>query len=206
MIPLKLKIKDAEDINCTLPTSWKDVTMKQFIQLYKHREDIDKHPELELVVYTGVDQHIWNALTLDQIALVYDKLKYLEADEVDFPSLPVPDKITIGEQEVEVPKQFGKKAWGAIKGIVAERNANKGADNEIIPLAIAFMMYDDYSNEKFDEDKARELIPLIEEMPCTVAYPVGSFFFLLLKHWRRNGQKSSTKNQKQSISLQVLTA
>ena len=204
MIPFKATYRKSmfhrrRTINFDVPQGYEEITIGQYLDILKW----DGESLLDIVgILTGLDDEIIQNTDVDQVA--YDVVKYLNwvtvppqfmDPEAEFHyEIPVPDTIVIGHQRYPVPKDirletFGQKVSLQVHLKMAEKDKLSLA--EIIPMALAIYLYPVVSGKIYDEDRAREMIPLIKQVNLLDAYVVSGFFL-------NNSRKLLTKSVSKS--------
>lgn len=186
MIPYNAVYK-SNTISFEIPEGYEDLTLGQYIDRLKwDGEDI-----LDLVkTMTGLgDEVIRNTDTEYVMNTIVSRLGWLKTPPSfmfteDTPEdkrieLPVPSKINIDKYVVVVPKDIEFETYGQKISLQIHIKMSQKEELtvvEIIPFCLAIYLQPVLEGRKYDEDRARRLIPKILEMNFVDAYSVGSFF------------------------------
>lgn len=176
---ISVKINDQK---MTLPDKWEEVTTGQYMQMVQHSNDLN--PIRMLSILLGMNYDTLQQTDSENIDLSILNMMSFIGHDVDFKALPVVDRLTIGEKEIEVPKDIRRETLGqklmmqTFLNSLAER---KAPIIEVIPFAIATYLSPGYYEQPYDDKRAEQLIPLIEKCPVMLTHPVGYFF---LNRWR----------------------
>lgn len=193
MVNFKVITKAGEE-TISFPSSYKELTLKQFIELRKGKNRVENI--LEILSTPSVPAEVWSNQSEDLDVKIAPVINWLITDDkVDLEELEVPEEITIKGKTIKVPSDLGYKTFGQ-KSLVDEKFKSlfKRSINKIDPKAKpSFKMVDDpvnimpyvlatYFQPYFNEDEkfVEEEIELIEEavlsVPFVEAYPVANFF------------------------------
>ncbi len=183
MIPYKLIGASPEDsISLDFPTRWQDLKYSTFLKLYTDWANDDPDDLLKLLtILTGVPYEIWYNAVGDVNKDILPRLDFLK----DAPAIelePVPTEIKIGDKVVKVPKEINTETYGQYLTLRKAAAKASGTENDllkVIPTAVAVYTYCQYyETKKIDENKLKEYIETISELPLYDVYPLGRFFFL----------------------------
>lgn len=165
-----------------LPQKWEEVTTGQYMQMVTHSSDLN--PIRMLSILIGIDYDTLQQMDSENMDLSVLNMMSFIGQDIDFKSLPVADKLIIGEKEIDVPKDIKRETLGqklmmqTFLNSLAER---KAPIIEVIPFAIATYLSPGYYEQPYDDKRAQQLIPLVEACPVMLTHPVGYFF---LNRWR----------------------
>lgn len=204
MIPFKATYRKSifhrrRTVSFNVPRGYDEITIGQYIDILKW----DGKSLLDVVgILTGLPDEIIQNTDVHQVA--QDVVKYLnwvtvppqfmDTESEFYCEFPVPDTIKIGFKQYTVPKDitletFGQKISLQVHLKMAQKDELSLA--ETIPMALAIYFYPIVSGKPYDEDRARELLPLIKKVNLLDAYVVSAFFL-------NNSRKSLTKNVSKS--------
>lgn len=175
MVPFKAIFKE-EVISFSVPQSYNELTLRQLIALNKW----DKKDIVAMIsILCNVDYDVlFNSRCADIDQQIFPLLSWANQTH-DFKHLILPKQITIGEKKYDVPNDISVKTLGQKISLqlYLARAYEEGLSNvECIPFALAIYFQPEVTGEKFDEDKAKQLIPIMEQCKMMEAYPVGDFF------------------------------
>lgn len=175
MLPLIAKYKETE-IKFNLPQSWEDITLYQYIELSKW----DRKDLIQLfAVITGIDYDVFFNCESEGINdLLLTNLEFLK-EPLDLEALPLPKEIEIDGKKLEVPQDITQKTFGqkiSLQLYLAEAVKNEKSKIDCLAFAIALYFFPEIAQDKYNEDEAKKIIPLIEKCKLVEAYPIGSFF------------------------------
>lgn len=170
-----------------LPTSWKEVTLRQFIEIV-NTENIGNKPDVLLQILTGIDAKQWRRMKGGEIAFYEEKLTWIsEGGVIDVKKLPIPKYLVLEGKQVEVPKELTEIPWGAH---LDSKNLLENQDFfDSMPAILGAFLYCAYSGKKYDSEEADKLGPICEQLPCLEAYSVANFFLRMLLNYGKDGQK-----------------
>lgn len=168
MIPYKLG-----DTSFNMPESWHEVTVKQWLDFRKI--DVSDICAV-LAVLSGLSrEQFFNTREIDLVDKLIPFLNWMQ-EPIDLKSQPVPKSVIISGQEVEVTGDITFKTYGQKltyhQELFKYMDENGTAKVEFIPVALSIYLCPD----PFSDIKAAALIPEIEKLPITIAYPIASFF------------------------------
>jgi len=199
MIPFKA-IAHNQEYSFNVPTSWDEITLKQWLQLHNewNHKDIIKL----IAILTGLDRDtIFNTIDIDIDEKIYPHLKFI-FNKIEPSKLPVPEYITIDGKTLTVPKDVTIKCLGqklSLQNYTALAAGQDKKQRDCYAYAIAIYMFQEITSKTFDEDEAIKLIPIIENCKFIEAYPVGTFFFnsymKYLKESAKNYQVSTHRTK-----------
>ncbi len=176
---IAVKINDQK---MSLPDKWEEVTTMQYMHMVRHSSDLN--PVRLLSILIGMDYDTLQQVDSTGIDLSVLNMITFIGNDIDFKSLPVPDRIKIGEKEVDVPKDIRRETLGQklmMQTFLNGLSERKAPIIEVIPFAIATYLSPGYYEKPYDDNRAQQLIPLIEQCPVMITHPLGYFF---LNRWR----------------------
>lgn len=172
MIPITINKQDY-----LLPDTWDEISMAQYIELYRHRENLNEARLLS--IFTGIDYG--QVINFDLAMFESHIMPYMAAfdEEIKFYESVPAEKITVNGKTINVPQDIKLKTLGQ-KIMLQQRitMADKAQEDlmYLIPFAIATYIQTELSGGKYDDKEAEALIPHILKVPVTIAYPIGNFF------------------------------
>lgn len=189
MLPFKAKYRKSmfktETYEFEVPEGYHDLSLGQYIEVLKW----DGENLIDLVgILTSLPEEVIHNTDENQVGDSVSKYlnwitvppTFIDKKAPDYIELEVPDKMAIQGKEYPIPQDirletFGQKISLQIHLKMAEKNELNII--EIIPMTLAIYLYPVVTGKLYDEDRARELIPLIKEVNLLDAYAVSSFFF-----------------------------
>ena len=175
MIPFKAIYKETE-ISFSIPQSFEELTLKQLCLLNEwDKKDITKL----LSILCNIEHDIiFNSSSLDIEDKIIPLLSWMKEPH-DFENLILPKHITIDGKQYQVPKDIMVKTLGqkiSLQLFLAKAQVERRRKVDCIPFALAIYFQPEITNTSFSEDRAKELIPIIEQCKMLEAYPTGDFF------------------------------
>lgn len=182
---IAVKINDQK---MSLPDKWDEVTTRQYMEMVKYSSDLN--PIRMLSILLGMDYDTLQQCDADQMDISAMNIMTFIGEPIDFKALPVVDKLTIGEKQVDVPKDIRRETLGQklmMQTFLNELAQRKAPIIEVIPFAIATYLSPGYYEKPYDDKRAEQLLPMIENCPVMITHPLGYFF---LNRWRMYVQKN----------------
>lgn len=178
MIPFKIDGK-----KYSLPDSWADVTVSQYRELKEnaHTEDIVK----TLSILTGVEYDtLYNTKRIDVMDKLLPFLVFLKEESFDNNK---PKEVTVQGKRYPVA-DLGGYSWGqriqAFKAM-AKADKDKGDIYPVLSFVVAVYLYPIVTGNKYSTDEAEKFSKeVVDKMPITEAWPIGSFFLSSYLKWR----------------------
>ncbi len=205
-----------------MPTSWHDITVRQYYEIVKWREDIRRGSPPNMVrlyaILLNVPYHIMKKVEVHSIKHVIEiNIDWLQEP---VPQIKKPRKVTIDQKEITVPKDIEQIEFGQFIAVETElRNVvrAKGKEFQRMSAVLSIFLYNQLSDDQFTINRSKKIRPLINDMKFIEAYSLELFFwnrFKKLKQGKRDGfltRKISTplklalRNLRNSVILQRLT-
>lgn len=185
MIPIRIKSGPFKGQTGNLVTRWEEVSTAQKIKLGQEGEL--KSYEL-LSILSGIDAGFWMNESESSLADWLSKTTAL-AKPVQWFELPIELNVMIGDKLVSFPDSVADAPAGAVEAIrtIAKLEESKKTPNmeSIIPMTLALLAVKPYFGvfDKNGEERAAELLPLINELPAMTTFPLANFF---LRIWKRD--------------------
>lgn len=185
---LTIKINDYE---YQIPTSWSEITVKQYHELMLHGDDMN-HVRL-LSIFTGLTYDVLVNMPCDEFLV--KAVPEMEFTSKEFNPFHLPRKktITIGGKELRIildptKERFGQKLY--MQQLVTNAIANKANHITIVPASLA-CYYAPYLREdnKWDEKHVAEVEAMVWNMSIAEAFPEADFF---LRGYMRYAPKKPT--------------
>lgn len=176
-------IKIHKSYKCDLPTSWDELSMRQFylLELWKEGQS-DLIQALEIL--TGIPPNIW------------DKTNYNDFKEIILPNMEwiftppkmrkirIPETLTIKDKEVKIPRNIEFETLGQKVAVdlkmseyaVRYKDSSLLASFHQMTYLIAAYISPQLSGKDFDMTYAEEIKEQLYEEKALTLIPVGSFF------------------------------
>lgn len=200
---IKFKI-EGKEYSC--PTSWKDVTVKQFQEL----KAWDKKDFIKLLsIITGVEYSIiFKTSELDVDTKLLPFLEFLKKP-LDVNNLPAVSFLTIEGKQYDIPKNLDRYSFGQkidATNAINDAIEKTGDVYNYISKVVAIYMQPIVQNRDYKTTEAVEFKSVIDKCSIVEAYTVASFFFRTFgvfskekpKPWYRRLMQN--KKQQESIS------
>lgn len=177
MIPLKIG-----EIKTTIPTSWNEVTLGQYIDLQNYKEDLNMLRLLSIL--TGVEYRKLlnvNAESFDD--RIMDSMEFIQKP-IDIYTLEKEDVIEINKKKIAIPDPsvctIGQKLTLQSK-IRQLQETGEGSHSILVSYAIAIYLQPQIDGVKdFDDSRIEAVRNDVMTLPLVKAYPCGTF---LLDGW-----------------------
>ena len=189
MKTFKIIISEDETITATIPETWNEITVAQFVRLETDRWDGKDAIQL-LGILSGVNVKKLDNLEGKQATKLYDvlteALAFVAGDPPDFEALSIKNKFNLNGRDLDVPNDLEMERIGQ-KILLANLMQNDNMTKQI-PQALAIYFQPIYDKvEKFDRKRIPVIVDHINRTPIIEAYPIVSFFFQKLTNLKRNG-------------------
>ena len=189
MKTFKIIISEDETITATIPETWQEITVAQFVRLETDRWDGKDAIQL-LGILSGVNVKKLDNLEGKQATKLYDvlteALAFVAGDPPDFEALSIKNKFNLNGRDLDVPNDLEMERIGQ-KILLANLMQNDNMTKQI-PQALAIYFQPIYDKvEKFDRKRIPVIVDHINRTPIIEAYPIVSFFFQKLTNLKRNG-------------------
>lgn len=157
----------------SLPTSWEDITVAQYLTLRK--TNLADFCET-LHVLTGLPREEWfNAREIDFVEKLLPRIAYL-ATPVDFSSYSIPASIAVDGKEYLVPKDIRFRTFGQKltfqSQVLSHIDEEGNISVDFVALACAIYLVDD----PFTDERAFALADRLRLLPMCLIYPTAAFF------------------------------
>lgn len=198
MIPLKIG-----ELKCEIPTTWQEVTLRQYMELQNHREDLNILRLLSIL--TGVEYRILLNINSDSFDdRIMDSIEFIKAP-IDIYTLEEKESITINGKVIKVPDAsthtIGQKLLLQSK-IRLLQETGEGSHAILVSYAVAIYLQPLIDGTQFDDSRVEEIREIVLSLPLIDVYPIGCFF---LSGWitflRSSGQPSQQPQQKKKSGL-----
>jgi hypothetical protein len=188
----------------TLPTSFSEVTLKQFMTVNKVKdiEEIDREVSI-LSALTEQPKEIIEQLTLDSFKTAIAAISKLNIEELK--DLAIPDDFTIGGKQYTICKSIDKWTAGQYIDITA---FTKDADTIIENLHNIMAVVAIEKGCKYENHAERAEL-FLNKMTVDIAYPAAFFFLNLYQILMLDTLSYSQKEIDQKIAIarqEVLTS
>jgi len=179
MKTFKIIISEDETITATIPETWQEITVAQFVRLETDRWDGKDAIQL-LGILSGVNVKKLDNLEGKQATKLYDvlteALAFVAGDPPDFEALSIKNKFNLNGRDLDVPNDLEMERIGQ-KILLANLMQNDNMTKQI-PQALAIYFQPIYDKvEKFDRKRIPVIVDHINRTPIIEAYPIVSFFF-----------------------------
>lgn len=155
-----------------IPTSWDDITLKQFQEIDNYYKDREKEPDIRemLHILAGKTIDEVNQLPVEFLEIIFDKLSFMnEQPSVGEPTNKIElDGITY---QANIMNKLKTGEYVAVDSVVKTDAANFAAI-----LAIICRKEDEIFDSKFENEILEDRIKMFENAPITKVLPVMSFF------------------------------
>lgn len=159
----------------TIPTSWDELTLKQYQEIERYYEDKDKEFDVREVlhIFTNRTMDEINAMPLDILDILLDKLSFITQSK---PHPEPSNKIEI-DGEVYMVNTMEKMKTGEYISTQTVLKADK--HNYAAILAILCRKEGEIYDSNFEANVLNSRIELFEKQPITKILPIITFFLTL---------------------------
>ena len=193
MIPKRIKI-NGEVHDFEIPVNAKDLTLGQFVAIWKNKDKIDADPYISLEIFTGFGKDVWQHAKSKDVGELLILLKHVQKDikSLDFEAFEVPKSVVLDGKEVKIPKNLDDAIFGAVE-TVAQLAGNVEDSTELLPTAIGnILCYNRY--KEYDEERSMNLAVEAMNMPLPTGYALGSFFLQKLSDLSNTSKIDSVRS------------
>ena len=184
-----------------IPTSWEEVTVKQFTQLYRYKND--NLNELLAAVnlisaISGIDQNVLLQMEIDDFKILTTQVSFITTE---VPKVDV-DYLEVGEDKYYLYTDFNRLTTGEVITIETLLDSSDFDVHKILSdLLCLFLRKKDENGkfEKFTTDMLKRKETFLD-LPISQVYHVFGFF-LNGGNSLQNNMKDSTRNNDQSTTL-----
>jgi len=180
MIQLKLN-----EYTYTIPTEWREVTLKQFIELAENATQLDGIRLLS--IFTGLSYDtLANAPVQTFDLYVMPEMEFLK-EEINLFELKRPDRVEIGRfsfDKIEDPSRckLGQKLY--LQQLVNNAMQNNLPHYKLIaPTLSCYYAPYIHPEKKWDEQQVKNFESRVLDMPVVQAYPEANFFLRGYLKW-----------------------
>ena len=159
----------------TIPTSWDELTLKQYQEIERYYEDKDKEFDVREVLYIFTNRTMdeINAMPLDILDILLDKLSFITQSK---PQPQASNKIEI-DGETYMVNTMEKMKTGEYISTQTVLKADK--HNYAAILAILCRKEGEIYDSNFEANVLYSRIELFEKQPITKILPIITFFLTL---------------------------
>lgn len=159
----------------TIPTSWDELTLKQYQEIERYYEDKDKEFDVREVlhIFTNRTMDEINAMPLDILDILLDKLSFITQSK---PQPQASNKIEI-DGETYMVNTMEKMKTGEYISTQTVLKADK--HNYAAILAILCRKEGEIYDSNFEANVLNSRIELFEKQPITKILPIITFFLTL---------------------------
>lgn len=182
MITISINL-NGEETKKQLPTSWNDLSFKDFVGLI----DLTGNDADTIAFFTGVDKDTILKAKIEGLENILFHLEFLKEPPV-FDKAP---KLFLG---AEIPEDITFKSLAPYvdcKNILSTANGVKEFTEAYAKYCAIYVQAIKADWENYDYDKAMELVPEVMNQPASEVVGLGSFFIPKLLPSRKNTQDSS---------------
>jgi hypothetical protein len=156
------------DQNITIPSSWSDVTLGEWMQCLKISKnelatDVDFIP-----VFTGLTKHQVNSMTLASLDQIMACLMFVSIDEIDYDRIAkskAPYQFTVNGKTYNPTIDFNKFTFGQMSAYQNELKDGKISQERIARCIAICIHKGDWSEEAVDElEKGVMHLPFVEAL------------------------------------------
>ena len=172
-----------KDHNVFCPSSWDEVTVKQFIGL----EFWDGKDVLQLLsILTGLDYNIIANSNKDTANKIADIVSFIFDNPPNFNKLERKADIKINGKTIKMPTSLEMETYG--QAILVQKIINdKDQDPKALISEITAIYVQKQLDGQFLEERIKEVKAIIDNMPILIIYPHCFFFFKKLLKYRKTG-------------------
>lgn len=201
MISFKL-----EDKKYNMPTSWREVTVKQFFQ-FKSWQSGDKNFVRLLSILTGVDYDVMRkSKQLDVDDKLIPFMKWLE-EPLTEKNAPRCSTITIDDKKYDVPKDIGNYSFEQkieLKNRMIECINKTGDTLECLKIATAIYLQPIVEQKDFSIKAAELFVDKLDDCKIVEVYAIGGFFLKKLLVSIIRNQPTSLLSQVKNKKMRAL--
>lgn len=159
----------------TIPTSWDELTLKQYQEIERYYEDKDKEFDVREVLYIFTNRTMdeINAMPLDILDILLDKLSFITNSK---PQPQASNKIEI-DGDTYMVNTMEKMKTGEYISTQTVLKADK--HNYAAILAILCRKEGEIYDSNFEANVLNSRIELFEKQPITKILPIITFFLTL---------------------------
>lgn len=158
--------------NWKVPTSWDEITLKQFQDIDNYYKDKERNFDVRDVIHILTNKTVdeVNQLPVEFLEIIFDKLSFMnEQPSVGEPTNKIElDGITY---QVNIMNKLKTGEYVAVDSVVKTDAANFAAI-----LAIICRKEDEIFDSKFENEVLEDRIKMFENAPITKVLPVMNFF------------------------------
>lgn len=176
----------------TLPESWDEVTVNQFLEL-RDCENADFITILSKLINAPYDKVF--ACNPEMIAKkIMPMLNWYFDETFNFDELKIPSKLSVQDKKYPIPRDIRLKSFG--QKIHFEEIMRDMKDPVIrMPYVVAIYMYPVVTKNKFNIESLDEFTKnTIGNCKITEIYPIANFFLTKLKKYFLKKKKRSLRN------------
>lgn len=155
-----------------VPTSWEEITLKQFQDIDNYYKDREKEPDIREMLHILTNKTVdeVNQLPVEFLEIIFDKLSFMnEQPVVGEPTNKIElDGVTY---QVNIMNKLKTGEYVAVDSVVKTDAANFAAI-----LAIICRKEDEIFDSKFENEILEDRIKMFEKAPITKVLPVMNFF------------------------------
>lgn len=172
MLPLKIG-----EIKANIPTTWDEVTLKQYMDLQTYREDLNILRLLSIL--TSVEYRTLLNINSDSFDdRIMDSIEFIKTP-IDIYTLEEKETITINGKVIKVPDPsthtIGQKLLLQSK-IRQLQETGEGSHAILVSYAVAIYLQPLIDGTDFDDTRVEEMRELVTSLPLVDVYPIGCFF------------------------------
>ncbi len=156
----------------SVPTSWNEITLKQFQEIDKFYKDKEKEPDIREILHILANKSIdeVNELPVELMEIMLSKLEFMsQQPDVGEPT----NKIELDgtTYQVNIMNKLKTGEYVAVDNVIKSDAANFAAI-----LAIICRKEDEIFDSHYENELLEERIKMFENAPVTKVLPILSFF------------------------------
>jgi hypothetical protein len=186
-------------ISFEIPQNWDEVTVGEFVEIKKLLiAGIKPEGSNLLPVFSGIPADVWRKTKTEAVGgAIAAVFELWTSPPPEFLKLPTPKSISINEKEIGTKAGLGKYSFGIIEAMtqkitnwITQDGVKADSLDELIIFAaevIALFSYEEYSGGEWDEEKSKDIIPEIQDLPAVIGIPLAVFFLSIALESLTNG-------------------
>ena len=182
---------DKKKYTADIPTSWEEISVKQFqaLALADHQQD-------ELAALTQVKaedwQRLWSEISVDKARPLINAISFLRTPP-NLDKLPIPPEILLCNRVVKPLRKVDRLKSQAYHNILLEAKDKEPADIiQRIHVIAGHGLAQSWTRDKYSEEIAKKLANELLSMSITAVYPIAHFFWYDAQISALGGHRSFT--------------
>lgn len=168
----------ADNLSFTLPASWDEVTLGQFLAYLNAKNDSEL-----LSILSGIAIEELRPQQTPDLSRIVGQLAYLQTIP-DWKTWPAPTRLTVDGKEVKLRSDLGEMATlGQMWDFEKIYHAMLATDQTptyltMVHATLSINLYPEITGEKYtDSQQASTIIPLLDTLPVNDMLPLAAFLF-----------------------------